>query len=64
MSRNLQLLATLSMILTPVLIHAQTPPETPVTAIDVALEPDATMMDRAHDLLRGQFCNHRSRREI
>lgn len=48
MFRNLQLLATLSMILTPVLSHAQTLPETAVTAIDIALEPDATMMHHAH----------------
>jgi 2'-5' RNA ligase len=44
----MQLLATLSMILTPVLSHAQTSPETPVTAIDIALEPDATMTHHAH----------------
>src|SRR5216683_44939 len=48
MFRNMQLLATLSMILTPVLSHAQTSPETPVTAIDIALEPDATMTHHAH----------------
>jgi 2'-5' RNA ligase len=48
MFRIMQLLATLSMILTPVLSHAQTSPETPVTAIDIALEPDATMTHHAH----------------
>jgi 2'-5' RNA ligase len=48
MFRIMQLLATLSMILTPVLSHAQTSPETPVTAIDIALEPDATMTRHAH----------------
>src|SRR5271163_3376703 len=48
MFRNMQLLVTLSMILTPVLSHAQTSPETPVTAIDIALEPDATMTHHAH----------------
>lgn len=36
------------MVLTPVLSHAQTSPEPPVTAIDIALEPDATMMHHAH----------------
>src|SRR5579863_8256494 len=47
---KLQFLVTLSisMILTPVLRHAQTSPETPVTAIDIALEPDATMTRHAH----------------
>ena len=48
MFRKMQLLATLSMIITPVLSHAQTSPETPVTAIDIALEPDATMTRHAH----------------
>jgi hypothetical protein len=44
----MQFLAMLSMILTSVLSHAQTSPDTPVTAIDIALEPDATMMHHAH----------------
>jgi hypothetical protein len=48
MFRNAQLWAALAMVLTPVLSHAQTSPETPVTAIDIALEPDSTMMHHAH----------------
>jgi hypothetical protein len=55
MFRNMHLLATLSMILTPVFSHAQTSPETPVTAIDIALEPDATMTHHAHVTMLQQF---------
>jgi hypothetical protein len=48
MFRHTRLWAALAMVLTPVLSHAQTSPEPPVIAVDIALEPDATMMHRAH----------------
>jgi hypothetical protein len=48
MFRNAQLWAALAMVLTTMLSHAQTSPDSPVTAIDIALEPDATMMRHAH----------------
>jgi hypothetical protein len=48
MFRNTQLWSALAMVLTPVLSHAQTSAELPVTAIDITLEPDSTMMHHAH----------------
>lgn len=50
MLRNMNSLAAFAMVLSPVLAQAQTTsaPQNPVTAIDIALEPDATMMQHAH----------------
>jgi len=50
MFRSLKLLAALGIVFGPVLGHAQaaSPQQEPVTAIDIALEPDAAMMKHAH----------------
>jgi hypothetical protein len=48
MFRNTHRWVALAMVLTPTFSNAQTSAEPAVTAIDVALEPDATMMHHAH----------------
>ena len=48
--KSTALLAVFGLLLSPMVGHAQTTsaPETRVTAIDIALEPDSTMMRHAH----------------